>query len=232
MNSLGENLRVSSEQLVDGISLLDIGAPEPTTLELLTGAADLNSAGGTAAFNGTDLLGGGFDPFSDSAAKPNSFDPFVSMGSHPKPAPVKEVPKKESSGLDFFDPFQDLPGGNSATESMTSSFQGGKTGDGFLGFSDKKSSNGGSGANLIGGWSGSGIAGGAGTTNVTSPEFVGPGMGIGGVGARTQPSPMGVPPAKTNDPFADIGKFLTFYCVFHRSCPQSLLVSSLVCELP
>lgn len=220
INSAGSpatNGVATGDQLSDGMSLLDIGGPEPTTLELLTGVSEPSQPSankpGNLLDDGFDFFGGPSEvkPAADQNKPNNTFDPFQSVPTEgsPKPPrpsqPPKSAPtvsKKEGAGLDIFDPFQDF-----TTQSSQS-----KGSSDFLGLGEeakpsKKTASGHAPTDdLMGSWGGSDFGGAANTA--TSPGFLGSGgpMGMGGMPQRTQPSPMGGPPSKPNDPFADLGE--------------------------
>ena len=193
-----------------GMSLLDMGGPEPTTLELLTGdTMNSTSAGGGQSANLLDdFFGGGAPPAQPQPPaapqnQPNTFDPFQSLGGgSPKPPRPSQPPKtapaaKKADAFDLFDPFQDL-----TTTTNNSSASQNKPNN----LNSNSNTGGGGGVDLMGGWNSSSLS----ANNATSPGFIGSAggapMGMGGVPQRTTPSPMSGPPPKANDPFGDLGK--------------------------
>ena len=188
--------------MTEGVNLLDTGAPEPSTLELLTGAADLqNNTNGTKPAVGGDT----FDPFSDMSAhaKPsanqNAFDLFGS--SQP---PVSGQSKSTASNLDAFD----LLGSNNTSTSKAS--QSKNKSDEFLAFMDSKPSDAQSVSkqedNLMN-FGGMNL-----NLNATSPGFGGsnPNLGVFGSGGAGQQLNKGFErqpsPVTQRDPFADFGE--------------------------
>ena len=187
--------------MTQGVNLLDTGAPEPSTLELLTGAADLQN---NISDTKPAAVGDAFDPFSDMSAhtKPstnqNAFNLFAS-----NQPPVRGQSKSKASNFDAFDL---LGSGNTSTSKVSQSKN---KSDEFLAFMDSKPSNAQSSSkqedNLMN-FGGMNL-----NLNATSPGFGGsnPNLGIFGSGAGQQqnksfdrqPSPM-----TQRDPFADFGE--------------------------
>ena len=197
LNMAGTTPNVSSGN--KGVNLLDTEAPEPSTLELLTGAADLQKN------TRSNLLGDAFDPFgntpsqSQTSTNQNTFDLLSSN------QPAAHSQSKPSN----FDAFDILGGGNMATASTGQ----GKNkmpsaSDEFLSFTDNKAANAQTGSNQddllnFGGMSLN--------LNATSPGFGGSNPNLGGFasggmgqqqnkGFERKPSPMDL-----KDPFTEFG---------------------------
>ncbi len=189
LNMSGSN----AQNAANGVNLLDTEAPEPSNLELLTGAADLRNTSDTKA----SLVGDTFDPFSDmSAAQPqrsskqNAFDLLGSDAGNAqqKPANFDAFDLLGNSAADKTKPaacssdnFLFMDSGSSKAQTNT------KQEDNLLGF-------GGMNLNL----------------NATSPGFGGSNPNLSSYAkgqqqqqskaADTQPSPAGL-----KDPFAEFG---------------------------
>ena len=185
--------------MTQGVNLLDTGAPEPSTLELLTGAADLQNNISDAK---PAAVGDTFDPFSDMSAhtKPstnqNAFDLFGS-----NQPPVSGQSKSKASNFDTFD----LLGSSNTSKSQSKNKS-----DEFLAFMDSKPSNAQSSSkqedNLMN-FGGMNL-----NLNATSPGFGGsnPNLGIFGSGGAGQQQNKGLDrqpsPMTQRDPFADFGQ--------------------------
>ena len=225
--------------VTQGVNLLDMGAPEPSNLELLTGTADVPT-GQNSTTQEANLMGGGFDLFGGSASSSGAqqdssnqgkFDPFASNQSA---APAQ--PAKPPSSFDAFDLLGSTGTSNSgvsrSNNASPSTFQTQNQNkptsakDDFLSFMDKPSNTslGGSKStdNLMG-FGGMNINNLTNKNNVTSPGFAGSGQPMGGfmgqqnkqAGFGTQPSPM-----QPKDPFADFGK--TSLEIFRTCIPQTV----------
>ena len=183
----------------DSVNLLDTGAPEPSTIELLTGAADLqNNSNSTKP-----VMGDAFDPFSEMPAqsKPSANqNAFDLLGS----SQTSTSSQSKASNFDAFD----LLGGSNASASKT--LQNKNKSDEFLAFMDSKPSNVNSSSkqedNLMN-FGGMNL-----NLNATSPGFGGsnPNLGVFGSNANGQQQHKGVErqpsPMTQRDPFADFGE--------------------------
>ncbi len=208
---LNMNTQSSSDkmnQVNDGMSLLDIGQPpEPSNLELLTGAADLNLA--TSNKKGeAGLLGDTFDPFQD-APKAKTVDPFQDS------QPQSQSVGGSAAGFDVFQSASSASTFQNHSEASGDTKPKSGMQDDFMAFMETR----GSGKvddNLMGGWDLGGLKPQRGISP-TSPEF---GLGGGGsMAGKAATSPgfgasapqqqqkgFAAQPSKSNDPFADLSK--------------------------
>lgn len=197
LNMTGTTTNVSST--TNEVNLLDASAPEPSTLELLTGAADFQNKANSA---NSGLLGDTFDPFSnltDQSKTTTNQNAFDLLGANQPSAAAQTKP----SNFDAFD----LLGGSSTNASNKSQDKNkGVSSDEFMSFMDSKpanAQNSSKGENNLLNFGGMSL-----NINATSPGFGGsnPNLSVGGMaqqqarGFDKQSSPMG-----QKDPFADFG---------------------------
>ncbi len=203
-----------------GVNLLDTGAPEPSTLELLTGAANLQGVSGNTQGGGS-LMQDTFDPFGDlpgtQPQKQSSQNALDLLGGGPSSQPAAAPASAGNQGNQAkpanFDAF-DLLGNSSNAASAFGSQQkqnggGGATAsNNFMAFNKAQPQSAQSPDKVLFTLGGDMNL----NLNATSPGFGGSNPNLssyasgGGMGQQkskafdTQPSPMGL-----KDPFADFG---------------------------